>query len=138
MTTDPRIIHLVKEAQKRVFRIALDPMRYGLTLKSISMDAAVNYDSLRQYAAGETVMPITALYRLCGVLPAELLSLLFPEQYSMVESQSADLDGMAASAVDYIGAYTEARHPESEAGPDIGPTEAAKLCTKVAQMKGAA
>jgi len=41
-------------------------------------------------------------------------------------------DGMAASAVDYIGAYTEARHPESEAGSDIGPTEAAKLCTKVA------
>lgn len=63
---------------------------------------------------------------------------LFPEQFSMVESQSADLDGMAASAVDYIGAYTEARHPESEAGPDIGPTEAVKLCTKVAQMKGAA
>ena len=45
---------------------------------------------------------------------------------------------LSSSAVDYIGAYTEARHPESEAGPDIGPTEAVKLCTKVAQMKGAA
>lgn len=139
MVTDPRIIDQVKESQKRMFRIALDPMRYGLTLKAISMDSAIGYESLRSYATGAAVMPITAQWRLCGVIPNELLSLLLPGNFNVTESEPLiDHAAMAAKCVDYLTTYTAARDPDSEAGEALGPNETERLGGKVADIRGAA
>lgn len=51
MPSNPKIVEQMKDRQKRVFRIAQDPARYGLTLKAISIDSGLGYDSVRNYAA---------------------------------------------------------------------------------------
>ncbi len=138
MPTDPRIIHQTKEAQKLVFRVATDPQRYGMTFKAISMDSAIGYDSLCDYAAGKTEMPLSALRRLCGVIPNELLSLLLDGGKSIVDqAEGIDHADMASHAVDYLAEYSAARHPESECGVDLGPNETGRLDGKVTTLRAA-
>jgi len=69
------ISHRIRDLQTRVFRIALDPLRHGLTLKIIAADSGIPYGTLRTYADGSAIMPISALHQLCGVIPDELLSI---------------------------------------------------------------
>lgn len=136
MALNPKIIDRVKEEQKRVFRIALDPMRYGLTLKAIAIDSNLGYDALRTWARGESVMPITALYALCDVLPDELLSLLLPAQFFITrKSDGVNLADLAGRALDYVGTYTAARSPDSEAGVELGPNETAILNDKANRLQ---
>lgn len=136
MTLNTNIVDRVKEEQKRVFRIALDPMRYGLTLKAIAIDSNLGYDALRTWARGESVMPVTALYALCDVLPDELLSLLLPGQFFITrKSDGMDLADLATKALDYVGTYTAARSPESEAGIELGPNETVSLTDKANRLQ---
>lgn len=139
MPPETMIVDRVREEQKRMFRLALDPMRYGLTLKAIHLDTGICYQSLRNYASGVTTMPITAIHALCGVIPNELLSLLLPAGFGVVE-QSDDIDfaDMAAKCVDLLTTYTAARAENSECGPAIGPNEKEALSGKVADIRGAA
>jgi len=139
MPPETMIVDRVREEQKRMFRIALDPMRYGLTLKAIHADTGIGYESLRNYAAGVTTMPITAIHALCGVIPNELLSLMLPAGFGVVE-QADDFDHatMAAKCVDYLTTYTAARDPNSEAGEALGPNERERLGGKVTGLRGAA
>lgn len=128
MAHDDVISRRVREAQARVFRVACDPMRFGLTLKLIAIDAGLPYSTLRGYAHGETEMPLSALVRLCGVLPAELLSVLLPDGWAI--SPAADEvcpDTLAMACSDFTRAHAEARHPASEDGCAISPAEAETL-----------
>lgn len=136
MPLNPKIVDQMKDRQKRVFRIALDPARYGLTLKAIEMDSGLGYDSLRNYAAGETVMPITALDALVGVIPDELLSLLLPDGRLIVKApEHLSHDDIAEAFVDYIRTKELAHRPESEAGREIGPGEDNVLRGKFARAR---
>ena len=129
------ISHRIREEQRRVFRVATDPMRYGLTLKAIGIDTGIPYSTLRTYADGSSMMPIDALYKLCGVIPDELLSLLLPEGRCIVtQSDDDDHDGMASRCMDFAAELQRARHPESEAGVDIGPGEHNVLSMKRKQI----
>lgn len=137
MPTDKTIIQQAKEEQRRVFRIAMDPNRYGLTLKAISMDAQIGYDSLRDYAAGETEMPLSALRRLVGVIPDELLSLLLPDGRQIIRAPEAlDHDEISEALQDWLREKERAHHPDSPQGRDIAPCEDATLRGKFAVVAG--
>lgn len=135
---DKSILQML-DRQQRVFRIATDPVRYGLTLKLIAADSGLGYDSVRHYAAGDTVMPITALDALCGVVPDELLShLLGGDRVIVRVPDNLDHDEIAPAMRDYLSAKDDAHHPESENGRDIGPTEDDNLRLKLATVNGKA
>lgn len=135
MPRNPKIVEQMRDRQKRVFRIAMDPQRFGLTLKMIEADSGLGYDSLRNYASGDTIMPLTALDALVGVIPDELLSLLLPGDRAIVRvPDDVDHDGLADAFADFLKAKNDFHHPESEAGRDLGPNERAALSRKVVHL----
>ncbi|MCW1431376.1 hypothetical protein [Novosphingobium sp. JCM 18896] len=137
MPLDPKIIQNVKSSQERVFRLA--KRDHGLTLKAISMDSGVDYDSLCNYAKGETQMSLSALVALIGVVPDELLSLLLPEGRSIVRApEQLDHDELEKAARDYLAAKGEAHHQESEMGRELGPNERERLIKKAVVLKAVA
>jgi len=126
----------MREEQKRIFRIATDPMRYGLTLKAIAIDSGIPFSTLRTYADGSAIMPITAVFKLCKALPTELLSLILPEGLAITANgERIDHDDMAAKALDYSMEYARARHPDSPAGVQIAACEEAVLTGKAAKLR---
>jgi hypothetical protein len=134
--TDKTILQM-RDRQARVFRIACDPTRYGLTLKLIACDAGLGYDSVRDYAAGKATMPITALFALVGIIPDELLSLLLPDGRLIVQVPAeVDHDAACEAMRDFIDAKERAHHPESEAGREIGPGEDMTLRAKLTVVGG--
>lgn len=133
------ILDQMLDRQKRMFRIAQDPARYGLTLKIIATDANLGYDSVRAYSKGETQMPMTALYALVGVLPDELLSLLLPTGRQIVTvPDDIDHDELEAACRDYLKTKGEAHHPASPDGREIAPCEDRLLRVKAAPLKAVA
>lgn len=129
----------ILDRQRRMFRIAQDPTRYGLTIKMIAADADLGLDSVRNYAAGETIMPLTALDALVEVLPDELLSLLLPPGRSIVQvPEEVNHDEAAAGMLAYLADKADSHRPDSEAGRDIGPTEHARLCRRLTVVAAAA
>jgi hypothetical protein len=129
------IVEQMRERQKRMFRVAMDPARYGLTLKAIEIDSGIPYASLRNYASGDTIMPITAVDALTGVVPDELLSLLFSGNRAIVQvPEEIDHDELADAFADYLHEKNAAHHPASEAGRDLGPNETANLNNKVVHL----
>lgn len=135
MPSSRNISEQMRDRQQRMFRIAMDPARYGLTLKAISLDSGLNYDSLRGYSSGETIMPVTALDCLIGVIPDELLSLLFSNGRALVQvPEDINHDELADAFADYLKDKNDAHHPESECGRDLGPNETAGLNAKVVHL----
>lgn len=126
---DPDNIALQQKAsQERVFRLA--QRDHGLTLKAISLDSGLGYTTIQSYASGNAVMSIAGLFKLVGVIPDELLSLLLPDGRLIVQAPAEiNHDEIAPAFRDYLRAKDDAHHPESEAGRDLGPTECAKLTT---------
>ena len=126
---------ILLDRQERMFRVACDPKRYALSLKLIAIDSGLHYDSVRDYAAGKTIMPITALDALVGVIPDELLSLLFSGNRAIVQvPEQIDHDELEKALLDLLATKAAAHHPESECGREIGPNERAALDSKVVQL----
>lgn len=129
----------ILDRQKRMFRIATDPARYGLTLKMIAADANLGYDSVRHYSLGETEMPMSAFDALVGVIPNELLSLLLPAGRAIVSMpDDIDHDALADACHDYLRRKTEAHHPASPSGRDIADVEDKDLRASVAVLRARA
>ena len=139
MAHDCIITKQAKEAQVRIFRVACDPRRYGLTLKSISDLSGIPYGTLRSYAGhnGETaLMPIVRLWELKDVLPIELLSSLCPQGFSLVkDAEGLDHDELAAACHEYQSTKTAAHHPDSPSGRDISPCEDEELRGKAVRLQ---
>lgn len=139
MAHDDRISFLVLEAQKRIFRLA--ERNHGLKLKAIGMDSGIPYNTVRNYANGEGVMPVPALLKLVGVIPDYLLSyLLDPVGKQIVDSEGeeGDHDSLNANCIDFASAHARARHPESPEGVNIAPCEDRELRAKRAKLRSAA
>jgi hypothetical protein len=120
--------------------------RRGIALKAVAFDSGIPYETLLTYlpVAGTrepAQIPGGAIYALCEgqALPVDLLSLMLPDGFQIVRvSEGIDHDRIAEMAADYLATKNAAHHPESEAGRDLGPTEAATLTAKVVQLKVAA
>lgn len=136
MALDDMILHRLLEEQCRVFRVACDPLRYGLTLKAVSIDSGIPPSTLRTYAAGQAIMPVTALYRLCGVIPDEVLSLLLPGEHMIVlHRDDGDHDTLASNCIDFAGRVAGARHPASPGGVEITDAEDRDLTASSARLR---
>lgn len=119
---DSNISDRQKATQERIFRLVARD--HGLTLKAISLDSGIGYTTIQSYAKGEAVMSIASLFRLVGVIPDELLSLLLPEGRVIVRApEEIDHDEIAGAMQDYLTAKHAAHHPDSPAGRDISPCE---------------
>lgn len=133
MASNCDIVQLIKSTQERIFRLA--QRDHGLTLKAISLDSGIPYSTIRSYAGhnGEPAeMPVSALRKLVGVIPNELLSLLLPEAECIVSVPAGvDHDDFAGHCRDYLKLKDAAHHPESELGREIGPSEDKALTGKV-------
>jgi hypothetical protein len=132
------VSEIVRERQLAIRR-ELD--RRGIALKVVAFDSGIPYDTLLSYFPGgerqAAEMPAGALRRLCGAIPADLLNLLLPDGWALVRIPSGvDYDEISEVCRDFVTAKDRAHHPESEAGRDIGPTEASDLGVKVVQLRG--
>ncbi len=136
MAHDCPISHRTKQTQAQVLRIACRET----SLKAISIDSGIPYSTLRSYAghSGETAeMPVSALYKLIGVIPDELLSLLLPEgRRIVIVSEEVDHDDIARAMHDYMASKTKAHCPESPAGREISPCEDEALRSKLTVLQG--
>ena len=124
------------DRQREVFRIAMDPTKHGLTIKMIASKSGLGLQSVRNYAAGDTEMPMTALDALFGVLPASLLSLLLPDDRQIVVvPDRVDIDAIAAVCHELLMLKTGAHHPQSPDKRDISEDELEALAAKVAELR---
>ena len=132
-----QIIQRTKDAQARVFRLC--KRDHDLTLKAISLDSGVDYDSLCNYAKGETQMPVAVLYALIGVVPDHLLSLLLPEGRSIVAvPENVDHDALCDLAEAYAREKLAAHRADSECQERLGPGELDRLNRKVVELRARA
>ena len=128
---------------QRTIREQLDDR--DISLKVVAADSRIPYATLCSYFPGNergavekqpAQLPASAIYRLCGALPDDLLNLLLPEGFAIVRVPSGlDYDEISASCREFIDAKERAHHPESEAGREIGPNEGNVLRCKFAKLR---
>ncbi len=134
------IVDVVRDRQLAIRR-ELD--RRGISLKAISLDAGMPYNTVVSYFPGDgrvpAGMPVSALFRLIGVVPADLLSLLLPHGHAIVAvPEGLDHDEVARAATEFVTAYAAARHHASESGVEIGPREAKALGGHATRLRAVA
>lgn len=116
--------------QKTIFRLA--ERDHDLTRKKVSLDSGIHYDTLGTYSRGETVMPITALLKLCDVVPDYLLSrLLAPVErhISVDEGSDGDMDELGREAAGFVADYVDAKSDGK-----ITPIEHSKLKQRASRL----
>jgi hypothetical protein len=132
MAHSDRITALTIAAQRRVFRLAARD--HGMTLKAISLDSGIPYNTLRAYAgnSGEpSVMSLPSFIKLCGVIPDVLLSQLLELADRHLEQDEEDedteFDDLADHGDNVARLVRQARHPASPGGTEIIATEEEKI-----------
>jgi hypothetical protein len=127
--------HEITATQELIFRVA---MRGGVTLKAISIDAGIPYNTVRSYAGSGCAtaeMPVSAVRKLAGVIPDELLSLLLPEGRCIVQvPEYIDHDELADHVREWLAIKDHAHHPDSPAGREISDCEDARLRDKIVHL----
>ncbi len=121
--------------------------RRGILLKVVSLDSGIPMTTLPSYfpcpdgKREPAVMPLSALFSLIETkaLPLELLSVLLPSGFLFAKvPEEVDFEEFAAAMQEALMAKSAAHHPESEAGPAIGPIEADNLNEHAARVRAAA
>jgi hypothetical protein len=139
MALDRDIRSIIQKNQELVFRVAKGA---GLTLKAISLDSGIPYNTLRTYAGNNgptAIMGIDALYELVGVIPDELLSLLLPEGRAVVAvPDDIDHDAFEQMCRDYLAEKGRAHRPDSPAGRELSGCEEDALAVKAVALRLAA
>lgn len=134
---DDNITERQKRTQEIVFRLAVRD--HGLTLKAISLDAGIGYTTIQSYAKGQAVMSIASMFRLVGVIPDELLSLLLPDGRHIVRApEEIDHDALCELATDYVETKMAAHRADSPMGPEIAPCENDTLTGKAVKLRAVA
>jgi hypothetical protein len=136
---------IVRERQL-IIRHQMDDQ--DISLRGVSAKSGINYETIVSYFPGgrdgsphrePATMNAAAIYKLVKneALPLDLVSMLLPDGYQIMRSmEGIDHETLFQLACDYIAEKNRAHHPDSEAGRDIGPTEAARLGTKAVQLVG--
>jgi hypothetical protein len=124
------------EAQERIFRLTVRD--HAASLNAISIDSNIPYNTIRSYAAGQSVMPLPAFIKLCGVIPDYLLSqLLAPVDRQIVPTPTdIDFDQLGADCMSYAAELQQARHPNSPGGSAIVESEVVSLTAKAPKAAG--
>lgn len=139
MALDRDIGSIIRKNQELVFRVAAGS---GLTLKAISLDSGIPYSTLRTYAgnSGATVMmPLDALYKLVGVIPDELLSVLLPDGRAIVQiPDDLDHDAFETMCREWLAEKGRAHRPDSPGGREISGCEDARLRGRAVALKAVA
>jgi hypothetical protein len=136
MHVDDEISRQTRSTQRRIFRLARH--NHGLVRKAISIDSGIPYSSLTGYANGSVLMPVTAVIRLAGVIPDDLLSQLFaPADRHLVpdEDDDSDLDDLGGVADEIASEVRKARHPKSPGGVEIIAIEEERIRRKAAELR---
>lgn len=121
---------IVKERQSAIRR-ELD--RRGVSLKAISFDSNVPYSTLLSYFPEEggrdpAMMPVSVLFRLIGIIPNDVLSLLLPSAHVIMRvPEGLDHDDVEDAARDFLAVKGKAHHPESPGGRELADCEQADL-----------
>ena len=130
---------ILKERQCGVRR-EMDRRQISLTM--LHHDSGIPYSTLASYfpvdcaKVSPAIIPMTAVYALCGHLPDELLSLLLPDGMQIVRaSEEIDHDELAAIAQEYLIEKSRTHSPDSPGGREITPEEDAALCQKAARLR---
>lgn len=136
---------IVRERQMLIRR---EMDRNGISIKAVQLDGGwktpstvLSYFPNPEGTEEPATMSVAALYRLLRTkaLPAQLLSLLLPDGYQIVEvPEDVDHDEFAECVHGYLAQKAKAHRPDSEAGPAIGPTEHKALCGKVVELRSKA
>jgi hypothetical protein len=133
------ILNALLGIQADVFRVAFDPLRYGLTFKRVQLASGIPPSTLRTYTEGKAEMPLSALYRLVGIVPDELLSMLLPDGRLIVRMpEGIDHDAIAEWSEKYNAKKLAAHRKDSECEEMIGPTEHDELTGIVLEFPGVA
>lgn len=128
----------ILRAQSRIFRLA--ERDHGLSFKALALDSGIPYDTLRTYAGNkgaQAMMPVSALCKLVGVIPDELLShLLDPADRHIVPNDDDDeLDDLADIADEVAREVRRARHPKSPGGTEIIAIEEERIKRKARSLR---
>lgn len=121
---------IVKSRQSTIRR-ELD--RRGVSLKAIGFDAVIPYSTLLSYFPEEgarepAMMPVSVLFKLVGVLPADLVSLLLPDGFAIVRvPEGIDYDDMEKHCRNFLAVKGEAHRADSPDGPSISACEEDRL-----------
>lgn len=128
----------IVRASQLTIRRELD--RRGISLKALSFDSGIGYSTLVSYFPGEknrepATISGAAIFALCGVLPADLISLILPDGFQIVRApETIDHDELCTLANEYVSTKNRAHHPDSEAGRDLGQNEKSSLDGIVVQL----
>lgn len=122
--------------ENTIMREALSAIRLELEARNMSMKVCaskggISYSTfLSWFPAGGTpqVPSLAMLPCLARALPADLVSLLVPDGWHIVQTPDViDHDDLAAGCIELASAHARARHPNSPAGVDIAPCEREEL-----------
>ena len=137
MCANDRISNRIKSKQSTAFRLA--ERDYAQKHKDIAEDAGISVNSVGAYARGETVMGLAAFYKLCGVVPNELLSLMLPAGFQVVHTpENLDHDEVMRAIAEYSMLKMDAHRKDSVDGEEISACEDAALRVKLAAIRGKA
>lgn len=138
MADEINISQITKDMQERMFRVALSR---GLTFKAISLESGIPLSTLRTYSGtnGATAeMPVSALRKLLGVMPDDLLSMLLPETHALVRvPDGVNHDEFEEAARAYLVEKARSHHPDSPGGREISECEERSLGVRLALVRAA-
>lgn len=125
---------IMLERQKDAFRVGMRDT--GLTLKQVADRMGRLPDrTVATWASGQAEMPLHALSGFVRTFPDHATAMLFDDGVAVVRLPDGMAhDDLAAACLQYAASHAAARHPESEAGVDIGPGEEALLARKAARL----
>ena len=117
LACDNEIIHRIGNRQWRLGRIL---EKNGVTLKALSLDSGLAYNTLRSYFPADEqlipcIMPISALVKLFGAIPDEWLSIL-TEPEGRCFSRTDDDEGAATREVEQAKASLDRALAKLKAG----------------------
>jgi hypothetical protein len=132
-------VAIVRQRQLAIRR-ELD--RRHISLKAVSFDSGLPYGTLLSYFPADQHsephgLPVAALNRLVGAIPADMLSLLLPDGWQIVRApENTDHDEVADAMANYLTSKQHAHHPNSPAGRDIADCEDSDLRSKFCVVVG--
>lgn len=123
--------------RQRQLAIRREMDRRGIAMKAVHFDSGIPVATLATYFPADphaepAQIPGGAIFALCGVLPADLMSLLLPDGFAVVQvPEGIDHEEACEAMHDYLAHKAAAHRADSECGPAIGPTEDASLRAKL-------